>query len=215
MKPTRRRFNRINSSACRTNELRLVAGNPLNLRIHHLTLDSRANGPGVRAVVWVQGCSLGCPGCFNPQTHPREGGEVVQVSSLLERLINLEGQIEGLTISGGEPLQQLPALVELLQGLRRSTRLSVLAFTGFTWTEVQRLPRSADLLASLDVLIAGRFDASQRLAEGLIGSSNKMVHFLTPRYNWEDLQLTPPAEVWITSDGEIELSGIDPLRWQA
>jgi hypothetical protein len=39
------------------------------------------------------------------------------------------------------------------------------------------------------------------------------VHLLTQRYSWKDLQLTPPAEVWIARDGEIELSGIDPLRW--
>jgi anaerobic ribonucleoside-triphosphate reductase activating protein len=192
-----------------------MAGSSLRLRIHHWTPDSRANGPGVRAVVWVQGCSLGCAGCFNPQTHPREGGDEVAVNELLDHLIVLEGQIEGLTISGGEPLQQMPALIELLQGVRRTTSLSVLAFTGFTWAEVQRLPRSAELLASLDVLIAGRFEASQRLAKGLIGSANKTVHFLTPRYTWEDLQLTPPAEVWITINGEIELSGIDPLRWPA
>ncbi len=170
-------------------------------------------GPEVRAVVWVQGCSLGCPGCFNPQTHPRHAGTAVQVDDLLAKLVALEEQIEGLTVSGGEPLQQMPALLELLQGLRRTTRLSALAFTGFTWAEVQRLPRSAELLANLDVLIAGRFDAAQRLAQGLIGSANKTVHFLTRRYTWKDLQLTPPAEVWIASNGEIELSGIDPLRW--
>jgi anaerobic ribonucleoside-triphosphate reductase activating protein len=190
-----------------------MANNSLSLRIHHWTPDSRANGPGVRAVVWVQGCSLGCPGCFNPQTHPRKGGDAVQVDDLLHHITALEGQIEGLTISGGEPLQQMPALIELLQGLRRATQLSVLAFTGFTWAEVKRMPRCAELLDSLDVLIAGRFDASQRLAEGLIGSANKTVHFLTRRYTWKDLLLTPPAEVWITSSGEIELSGIDPLRW--
>jgi anaerobic ribonucleoside-triphosphate reductase activating protein len=190
-----------------------MADSRLSLRIHHWTPDSRANGPGVRAVVWVQGCSLGCPGCFNPQTHPREGGDDLQVNELLDHLISLEDQIEGLTISGGEPLQQMPALLALLQGLRRETQYSILVFTGFTWAEVQRLPRSADLLACIDVLIAGRFEASLRLAQGLIGSANKTVHFLTPRYASIDLKLTPPAEIWITSDGEIELSGIDPLRW--
>ena len=183
------------------------------LRIHHWIPESRANGPGLRAVVWVQGCSLGCPGCFNPQTHPRQGGVAVQVDDLLDELKMLKGQIEGLTISGGEPLQQMPALLELLRKLRRETSLSVLAFTGFSWDEVQRMPHRRKLLANLDVLIAGRFVASQRLAQGLIGSANKTVHFLTQRYNWYDLQITPPAEVWIGRNGEIELSGIDPLQW--
>jgi anaerobic ribonucleoside-triphosphate reductase activating protein len=183
------------------------------LRVHHWTGASRANGPGVRAVVWVQGCSLGCPGCFNPQTHPRSGGEAVRVDDLLAELVTLKDQIEGLTISGGEPLQQMPALLALLQKLRRETSFSILAFTGFTWGEVQRLPHGRELLDNLDVLIAGRFEASQRLAQGLIGSANKTVHFLTRRYSWKDLQITPPAEVWIGRNGEIELSGIDPLQW--
>jgi anaerobic ribonucleoside-triphosphate reductase activating protein len=190
-----------------------MVGSSRVLRIHHWVPDSRANGPGSRAVVWVQGCSLGCPGCFNPQSHPRLAGTAVQIEDLLAKLVALQDQIEGLTISGGEPLQQMPALLELLHALRRTTHLSVLAFTGFTWAEVQRMPHSAELLASLDVLIAGRFVASQRLAQGLIGSANKTVHLLTQRYSWKDLQLTPPAEVWIARDGEIELSGIDPLRW--
>jgi anaerobic ribonucleoside-triphosphate reductase activating protein len=183
------------------------------LRIHHWTPESRANGPGLRAVVWVQGCSLGCPGCFNPQTHPRQGGKAVLVEDLLADIKALNDQIEGVTISGGEPLQQMPALLALLKHLRRESRLSILAFTGFTWDEVQRMPHSKELLANLDILIAGRFEASQRLARGLIGSANKTVHFLTQRYKREDLQLTPPAEVWIGKNGEIELSGIDPLRW--
>jgi anaerobic ribonucleoside-triphosphate reductase activating protein len=190
-----------------------MAKNSKVLNIHHWTPNSCANGPGKRAVVWVQGCSLGCPGCFNPETHPRHGGNVVQVDELLGKLIALEEQIEGLTISGGEPLQQIPALLALLQELRRETKLSVLVFTGFTWAEVKCMPRSAELLATIDVLIAGRFEASQRLAQGLIGSANKTLHFLTQRYAWKDLQRTPPAEVWIASDGEIELSGIDPLHW--
>lgn len=183
------------------------------LRIHHWTPESRANGPGLRAVVWVQGCSLGCPGCFNPQTHARQGGAAVRVDDLLAELKTLDGEIEGVTISGGEPLQQMPPLLELLQKLRRETSLSVLAFTGFTWEEVQHMPHHTELLANLDVLIAGRFEASQRLAQGLIGSANKTVHFLTQRYSREDLQLTPPAEVWIGRNGEVELSGIDPLQW--
>ena len=59
------------------------------LRLHAFLPRSRANGPGVRAVIWVQGCSLGCPGCFNPQTHAFSGGEVVTVEELFERIVGL------------------------------------------------------------------------------------------------------------------------------
>jgi anaerobic ribonucleoside-triphosphate reductase activating protein len=68
-------------------------------------------------------------------------------------------------------------------------------------------------LKHVDVLLAGRYDASQRVADGLIGSANKTVHFLTGRYNMADLESVPQAEVILNADGEIILSGIDPLNW--
>jgi anaerobic ribonucleoside-triphosphate reductase activating protein len=183
------------------------------LRIHQFLPCSRANGPGARAVIWTQGCSLACPGCYNPQTHPPTGGELLPVAILFQRLAALGDSIEGVTISGGEPLQQRRALFALLQRVRRETALSVLVFTGYTWDEVQRMPDADTLLACVDVLIAGRYDATQRLARELRGSANKTVHFLTQRYRMEDLQAVCPAEVLITPEGVIQLSGIDPISW--
>jgi anaerobic ribonucleoside-triphosphate reductase activating protein len=183
------------------------------LRVHRFLPHSRANGPGARAVLWVQGCSLGCPGCYNPRTHSVSGGEAVAVAELLARLVALGDEVEGLTVSGGEPLQQRPALLELLRGVRRETALSVLVFTGFRWEEVQRMPEADELLARIDVLIAGRYEAERHLARGLLGSANKTVHLLTGRYTLADLEAVPPAEVVIAPGGEVVLSGIDPVRW--
>ncbi|HXG10502.1 MAG TPA: 4Fe-4S single cluster domain-containing protein [Gemmataceae bacterium] len=181
------------------------------LRVHAFVPFSRANGPGLRAVLWVQGCSLGCPGCYNPQTHPLSGGQLIPVAELFRRIADLANQIEGVTISGGEPLQQRAALLDLLRRLRRQTRLSIIVFTGFTWEEVQRMPEAAELLACVDVLIAGRYDQTQRLARDLRGSANKTVHLLTGCYRPEDLTSVPTAEVIITPRGELQLTGIDPL----
>jgi anaerobic ribonucleoside-triphosphate reductase activating protein len=184
------------------------------LRLHTFIPQSYANGPGCRAVVWVQGCTLGCPGCFNPETHDFRGGEWVRVDALFERIYALQGAIEGITVSGGEPFQQRPALLALLQRVRAETDLSVLVFTGYTWDEIQRFRETAALLSCIDVLIAGRYDARLRLARDLRGSANKTVHLLTPRYSLHDLQLTPVSEVIIEPDGTVLISGIDPLRWQ-
>ena len=183
------------------------------LRLHHFLPRSRANGPGVRAVLWVQGCWLGCPGCFNPDTHVFTGGERVPVDDLWRRLVALRASIEGLTISGGEPLQQRRALLALLRRVRYETPLSVVLFTGYTWDEVQRMPEAEALLSCVDVLIAGRYDAAQRLARDLCGSANKTVHVLTDRYTMADVQAVPLAEVIITEVGEVIVSGIDPVRW--
>jgi len=76
-------------------------------------------------VVWVQGCTLSCPGCFNPATHSRTGGEVVTVDALFECIVAAP-DIEGVSISGGEPLQQCGPLAALLRRLRRETGLSAL-----------------------------------------------------------------------------------------
>jgi anaerobic ribonucleoside-triphosphate reductase activating protein len=126
--------------------------------------------------------------------------------------VALANAIEGLTVSGGEPLQQRRALVRLLQAVRQQTTLSIIVFTGFAWEEVQRMPEAERLLKCVDVLIAGRYDHTQRLARDLRGSANKTVHFLTNRYGPADLAGVPVAEVAIGPDGEMWVSGMDPPR---
>lgn len=185
---------------------------PTTLRLHSFIPASRANGPGLRAVVWVQGCTLGCPGCFNPETHPVQGGEEIRVDSLAAHICSLESQVEGVTISGGEPLQQSKAVAELCQEVRRKSQLSIVVFTGFEWDEVQRIPHAQTVLENADVLIAGRYNQTQRLGRDLRGSDNKTLFFLTSRYIEADFKAIPEAEVILTPEGEILLSGIDPLN---
>jgi anaerobic ribonucleoside-triphosphate reductase activating protein len=182
------------------------------LRIHQFLPHSRANGPGARAAIWVQGCSLGCPGCFNPETHSFVGGQLISVDELFHRIKGLGDSIEGITISGGEPLQQHRPLIEFLLRVRKETALSVLVFTGYTWEETLRKPFAEAFLSCIDILISGRYDQSSRIARDLRGSENKTVHFLTDRYAIEDLQSVPHAEAVITVDGDVVLSGIDPLK---
>lgn len=189
---------------------RPASGRPVPpLRVHAVVPSSRANGPGARAVVWVQGCTLGCHGCFNPETHER-AGESVEVDDLLARLVALEDGIEGLTVSGGEPLQQRRAVLALLSGVRASTALSVLVFTGYRLGEVERMPELPELRACVDVLVAGRYEHEHRLATGLRGSANQTVHRFTDRYTASELEEVPPAEVVIGADGRVVVTGVDP-----
>jgi anaerobic ribonucleoside-triphosphate reductase activating protein len=183
------------------------------IRLHRFEPSSRVNGPGTRAVIWVQGCALGCPGCFNPETHDFQRGETWTVESLAREVIALQGKIEGLTISGGEPAHQHRPLARLLAQVREQNRLSVVVFSGYQMNELERIPRMGEFLAGVDVLIAGRYVESERVANGLIGSANKTIHFLTRRYSAKDLAEVPQAEVLLSPGGEIILSGIDPLRW--
>ena len=181
--------------------------------MHHFQPASRSNGPGWRALVWFQGCTLGCAGCYNPQTHSAEGGETVDPVVLADQIIRLQPSIQGITISGGEPFQQLPALLALVTHIRQNSSLSILLFSGFDLTEIQKIPRANAVLAQIDVLIAGRYISSRRLAQGLLGSANKTAYYLTSRYSQADLDAVPVAEVIINPDGEIIFSGISPVQW--
>lgn len=180
------------------------------LRIHDRMASSRANGPGTRAVLWVQGCTLGCPGCFNPETHPARGGSVHPVSDLLNWLLALEGSIEGVTISGGEPLQQPLSLARLLRGIRRQSDLTVVLFTGYEWKELPSVVASDEVLAHVDVVVSGRYRADQHHARGLLGSRNQRLHFLSSRYRRADFESIPTAELVVDPDGGVVQTGIDP-----
>lgn len=187
--------------------------NPAFLRIHHTIQASRTNGPGERYVIWCQGCTLACPGCFNPDTHPQHGGTNKSIITLLDEILSLASRLEGITISGGEPFQQPEALRNLLERLRAQSTLSVLIFTGYHRRELENIPHSKEIIAMTDVLIAGRYVQQKRVAKGLIGSSNKEVVFNTPKYSREQFESLLESEVMIDQDGSIEVTGIDPLQW--
>jgi anaerobic ribonucleoside-triphosphate reductase activating protein len=181
----------------------------ITVRVHATEARSRANGPGARFVVWLQGCTLGCAGCFNPATHPDRGGER-DVADLIAELVATPG-IEGLSLSGGEPLQQ-PAASAALLDAARAAGLSTLAFSGYTLDEARALPGGPEVLARLDVLIDGRYVAAERLASSLRGSANQRIHLLTDRYRLADVTDTPVAEIRISPTGEVILTGVDPLK---
>lgn len=181
-----------------------------------MELRSRANGPGVRTVVWFQGCSLGCVGCFNPATHVMEAvaatTRTVEFDSILAGLAGAAASgIDGLTLSGGEPMQQIDAAIVLLAAARLAG-LSTLMFSGYTIEEIQTLPRGGEALALLDVLIDGRYRSELRLGQGLRGSSNQRVHLLSNRYTTRDIDEAPLGEVRIAPNGEVILTGVTPLR---
>jgi len=173
-------------------------------RVHAIEPRSRANGPGTRFVLWFQGCTLGCAGCFNPGTHAA-GGREVAIDTLDF------GDVDGISLSGGEPMQQPEAALALLQRARTSG-LSTLMFSGYTRAEIEAQPLGPSVLAELDVLVDGRYVAAERLATGLRGSANQRIQLLTDRYSRADVESTPIAEVRIGPTGELTLTGVDPLK---
>jgi anaerobic ribonucleoside-triphosphate reductase activating protein len=166
---------------------------------------SAANGPGERFVVWVQGCPLACPGCWNPDTWPFERRELRSIEELATNILATEG-IEGVTFTGGEPFAQAGALADLAK-LVRAAGLSVFVFTGYDLDELTR-PEHCALLKVSDVVVAGRYINDQRLS-GCVwrGSANQCVHFLTDRYSLADMEEVAEVEFHLEKDGTLTITG--------
>ena len=106
----------------------------LELNVARWIARSRANGPGERFVLWVQGCVLACPGCWNPDTWRTSPRILVSVDEICERVLGTAG-IEGVTFTGGEPFLQARALARVA-GRVRAAGLSVMVFTGHELDEL-------------------------------------------------------------------------------
>lgn len=193
--------------------------------VHGFVPVSRANGPGPRAVLWVQGCTLNCDSCFNRASHPFEG-EATDGSDIIRRVLTLQhaGQIEGLTFSGGEPMQQASSLLELIERLRASspTPLSLGMFTGYTLEELERgqyftFEKCLDKIATwrlirarLDFAVAGRYNRLAPVALPMRSSRNQRLHLFTTRYREGDFA-EPTVEVSIEADGAATVTGFPVL----
>lgn len=141
---------------------------------------SRALGPGLRYVIWTQGCPFHCRGCTTPEGRPIVKRQMVDVELMASDMIKRK-EIEGITISGGEPFLQAPSLSYLIRLVRKERPdMNVIAFTGFKM-EALRSPEAKSLLSELDVLIDGPYVEHLKTTKGLRGSSNQKIHFLTNR----------------------------------
>ena len=176
------------------------------LRVARKTNSCTVLGPGKRAVIWVQGCSLGCPDCVAPETHSSIGGEIINVESLADELISLP--IDGVTLSGGEPMEQALAINALIDAVRARSDMSFLAYSGYTLNHI-REHGNADqkaMLGRLDILVDGPYVRSRHTRKRWRGSDNQTVHFLSPRHrglintiedegDWIDVEVTAPGEL--------------------
>ncbi|MBQ8612088.1 MAG: anaerobic ribonucleoside-triphosphate reductase activating protein [Oscillospiraceae bacterium] len=148
------------------------------LRTAGFVPESITDGPGIRFVVFCQGCVHHCPGCHNAQTWPFEGGEPWEVQQIFEKL-RRDPLVRGVTFSGGEPFCQAAAFAELAQILKQH-RYEVAAYSGWTFEELcekaKTEPETAALLGLLDVLVDGRFEKEQLSLElKFRGSRNQRI----------------------------------------
>lgn len=143
---------------------------------------SVANGPGERFVLWLQGCPLLCPGCFNEDLLPIVPRDLIEVGEMAEKILAVPG-IAGVTYTGGEPTIQAQGLTLLSERLRAGG-LTVVSYTGYTLEALQARhdPRIGRFLTGVDLLIDGPFVRDKAANLLWRGSSNQRVHFLTDVY---------------------------------
>lgn len=154
----------------------------LMLKISGVVDESIVDGPGLRYVIFTQGCPHHCPGCHNPQTHDFEGGEWRTVDELFEEYRE-NPLLSGITFSGGEPWCQPGPLYELAVRVKALGH-NVVAFSGYTYEALleraKTEPAVADLLSVTDLLIDGPYlEAERNLEIKYRGSNNQRLILLS------------------------------------
>ena len=141
-----------------------------------LQSDSIVDGPGLRAVLWTQGCSHHCKDCQNPQTWDFDGGGLIPLSAVYAAIDELEGQT-GLTFSGGDPMFQVEACNKIAEYAIKKG-LNIWCYTGFTYEQIIEMSKTKpvykEFLEKIDVLVDGKFILEKRDLNLLFrGSSNQ------------------------------------------
>lgn len=140
------------------------------MRVIDIVPGTTVDGPGLRTSIYFAGCTHGCPGCHNPQTHdPAAGREMSEDEIVAE----VERNGFDVTFTGGDPLFQVEALCSLAARLR-SLGYGLWCYTGYTYEHIASDPRLSSILRHIDVLVDGPFIQSQRDVSLLFrGSANQ------------------------------------------
>lgn len=142
------------------------------------------DGPGVRTVIFFQGCNRGCPGCHNIEIQKRGGGIMYDIESLI---MKIEGECKNkkITISGGEPMEQSCALCEFVKKLKKKG-FNICLYTSWNFEQIPK-----EILSNLDYLKTGEFISSMRDEKlHFVGSKNqKMYQKINNSDNWELMDL--------------------------
>lgn len=167
-------------------------------------------GPYKRYAIWVQGCEKRCKGCIAKDAWALDGGEIISINNIAEQII-AQTEIEGITISGGEPFLQQEALCELIKYIKKKRDLGVIIYTGMKFEDV----KNAQLTSLCDLIIDGEYIESLNDGLSLRGSSNQNVVNISDRYVeiTENYFGCPGRRVeFVFRDGRIDMIGIPPKK---
>ena len=173
------------------------------MKVNYILPKSKANGPGTRFTIWVQGCSIHCPGCSNTDTWDPAGGQEISVGDIIKQVEAIEG-LDGITITGGEPIDQYEAVYELCSKL--FGKISIFLTTGYELRQLGYL-KALKILDVLDMVCAGPFDKSLLCRDQWRGSSNQNIFYLTDCGRNQSSMPVISKEVHIDEAGNALITG--------
>lgn len=155
----------------------------MDINLHNIAYPVQTLGPGQRIVIWVAGCRRRCPGCITPELQDDSAGCPVPPAVLANRLFHIQGNIQGITVSGGEPAEQIPALTCLFTLVRKQRPdWDILVYSGYLLAEIKKMSAGCHkFLSCIDYLIDGPFQQDNPACDGLRGSANQQIHCLSDR----------------------------------
>lgn len=194
--------------------------NDLLLKIAEIKIGTYALGPGYRAGIWVQGCPFHCKGCIAPEWIG-PGGQEFLVDDIVDRILS-DDQLEGITLSGGEPMQQALSLANLIKKVRQNRpEINVICFTGYRYQDLAKKENKngiLELISQLDLLIDGPYVQQKNDNIGLRGSSNQSFYYFSDRLRNHGLEIQPRKVEINLNDGNAFIVGIPPknfsLAWE-
>ena len=145
-----------------------------SIRISGIVEESIVDGPGIRLVVFTQGCKHNCKDCHNNHTHDFGGGYDISTDEVIN-LIKANPLLDGVTLSGGDPFEQAIACNNLAIEVKE-LGLNVITYTGYTFEQIIKNEEHMKLLLNTDILIDGKFEVSHKdLTLPFRGSKNQRI----------------------------------------
>lgn len=129
------------------------------LRVLRVVEGTSVDGPGLRTSIYLAGCRHHCRGCHNPQSWDPRGGTPMTVDELLEVVADNEAPV---TLSGGDPLMQAPAVARLAERIKSQLGYNIWCYTGYTWEQIVGRPDLMAVMRHIDVLVDGPFVLDRR-----------------------------------------------------
>ena len=144
----------------------------MKIRLFGTVDDSIVDGPGLRYTIFTQRCFHNCSGCHNPKSHDINGGYLKDIQDILSE-ITANPLLDGITLSGGEPMLQVKPLIEICKEVK-AMGLNIVVYSGFTYEEILKDAKKKELLQLCDMLIDGKFEQDKKsLALLYRGSANQ------------------------------------------